>query len=149
MPQKPLDSVGERRNLPAQRVKLAENQGCRSSYDEAQGNGNNCAWTHAATQFMRIAANAIWGDTNQAQQFDSTLSSRICSHRWPMRTQHICDLSTDIEYGIERIHSTLENNSQFAPTKGTQLRSRKLKNIHRLRNINCSLFTFIPSSLPP
>src|SRR6266852_8042888 len=113
---------------------------CRLVHDdqlwcEGQGNGNNCALTHAATQFMRIAANAIWGDTDQAQQFDSTLSSRICSHRWPMRTQHICDLSTDIEYGIERIHSTLENNSQFAPTKGTQLRSCKLKNIHRLRNI--------------
>src|SRR5579864_7613018 len=109
---------------------------CRFVHDdqlwcEGQGNGNNCALTHAATQFMRIAANAIWGDTDQAQQFDSTLPSRICSHRWPMRMQHIGDLSTDSEYGIERIHRTLEDYSQFTPAKHAQLRRAELQYIDR------------------
>ena len=86
---------------------------------------------------MGIAANTIRGDPDQAQQFDGALSTRVWPQLWSMGLQYIHDLRADIQYRVESIHGTLEDDGEFTPTERTQLCGGHLEYIHRLCNRTC------------
>src|SRR6266702_133163 len=63
---------------------------------KCERDGNNRSLAHATTQFMRIAMQAIWRNTDQSQQFYSSRTRFLVGHLWVMSVQHIGDLYFDI-----------------------------------------------------
>src|SRR5438270_6760295 len=110
---------------------------CRFIHDdqfwrECQGNGNDGPLAHPTTQLMRIAFDTVGRDAYETKQINGTFTPCVCTHFRSMRAQHICNLRTNIQHRIERVHSTLEDNGELLPAKFTEFRRAKSKNVHRL-----------------
>src|ERR1017187_2366829 len=88
---------------------------------ERESNGNDRTLSHAATQFVLIAAQAIGRYTYQPQQFQGACMTRISRHGGIMGLQYVRDLCFETHDGVQRVHGTLENDSHFLPAKGSQL----------------------------